>query len=124
MNKRGSGVGVTTRVERPWGWYEELAEGPGYKVKRLLVKENARLSLQRHRHRSEHWVVAAGSGALYCDGTWLSASVGTTFEIPVGAVHRARGGAGDLLIIEVQQGAPLLESDIERLEDDFGRVIR
>ena len=114
---------MTTKVERPWGWYEELAEGPGYKVKRLLVKENARLSLQRHQHRSEHWVIAAGSGSVYCDGAWMDASVGNTFEIPVRAIHRAFGGPGDLLIIEVQQGAILLESDIERLEDDFGRVI-
>ena len=89
----------------------------------MLVKENARLSLQRHRHRSEHWVVAAGHGSLYCDGEWFDASAGTTFEIPVGALHRARGGVGDLLIIEVQRGNVLRESDIERLEDDFGRVI-
>ena len=96
---------MTTRVERPWGWYEELAEGPGYKVKRLLVKENARLSLQRHQHRSEHWVVAAGTGSVYCDGTWMDASVGNSFDIPVMAVHRAFGGPGDLLIIEVQKGS-------------------
>ena len=85
---------MTTRVKRPWGWYEELAEGAGYKVKRLLVKENARLSLQRHQHRSEHWVIAAGRGSVYCDGIWMDAAVGNTFDIPVQAVHRAFGGPG------------------------------
>ena len=114
---------VSTRVERPWGWYEDLLSGPGYKLKRLLVRQGCRLSLQRHRHRSENWTVVAGTGQLLCDGQAVDARAGTTFHIPRGSIHRAVGGPGDLLIIEVQHGSTLEESDIERLEDDFGRVI-
>ncbi|OUX72868.1 MAG: mannose-6-phosphate isomerase [Synechococcus sp. TMED90] len=114
---------VSTRVERPWGWYEDLLSGPGYKLKRLLVRQGCRLSLQRHRHRSENWTVVAGSGQLLCDGHSVDATAGSTFHIPCGSIHRAIGGPGDLLIIEVQHGSTLEESDIERLEDDFGRVI-
>ena len=116
--------GVSTRVERPWGWYEDLLSGPGYKLKRLLVRQGRRLSLQRHRHRSENWTVVAGTGQLLCDDHLLDAKAGSTFHIPCGSIHRASGGPGDLLIIEVQHGSTLEESDIERLEDDFGRVIK
>ncbi len=112
------------RVFRPWGWYEDLLEGPGYKLKRLWIDAGQRLSLQRHRHRSENWTVAAGSGALLCDDHWTSAIPETTLHIPCGAVHRAEAGEEGLLLIEVQHGALLQESDIERLEDDFGRVLR
>jgi mannose-1-phosphate guanylyltransferase/mannose-6-phosphate isomerase len=112
------------RVFRPWGWYEDLLEGPGYKLKRLWIDAGQRLSLQRHRHRSENWTVAAGSGSLLCDDHWTSAIPETTLHIPCGAVHRAEAGEEGLLLIEVQHGALLQESDIERLEDDFGRVLR
>ena len=111
------------RVVRPWGWYEDLLEGPGYKLKRLWLEAGQRLSLQRHSHRSENWTVAAGDGTLFCDGIWTDASPGTTLHIPCGAIHRAHGGDQGLLLIEVQHGALLQESDIERLEDDFGRVL-
>ena len=111
------------RVIRPWGWYEELREGSGYKLKRLWLNAGQRLSLQRHHHRSENWTVAEGSGALLCDGRWTSATPGMTLHIPCGAIHRAQGGEEGLLLIEVQHGALLEESDIERLEDDFGRVL-
>ena len=114
---------ASQRVERPWGWYEDLLEGPGYKLKRLLIRNGQRLSLQRHQHRSENWTVVSGEGELFCDGHWHQATPGSTLHIPCGAIHRARGGAGDLLIIEVQHGTHLEETDIERLEDDFGRVI-
>ena len=113
-----------TRVIRPWGWYEDLLEGPGYKLKRLWLEPGQRLSLQRHRHRSENWTVAAGNGELFCSGTWTQAQPGSTLHIPCGAVHRALGGDQGLLLIEVQHGALLQENDIERLEDDFGRVLR
>ena len=112
------------RVVRPWGWYEDLLEGPGYKLKRLWLEAGQRLSLQRHSHRSENWTVAAGDGTLFCDGILTDASPGTTLHIPCGAIHRAHGGDQGLLLIEVQHGALLQESDIERLEDDFGRVLR
>ena len=111
------------RIERPWGWYEDLVSGDAYKVKRLLVRSGRQLSLQRHHHRSESWTVVSGDGALLCDETWQDASVGVMLKIPCGAVHRARGGHRDLIILEVQHGAVLREDDIERLQDDFGRVI-
>ena len=111
------------RVVRPWGWYEDLLDGPGYKLKRLWLDSGQRLSLQRHQHRSENWTVAAGDGVLFCDGVLKDATPGITFHIPCGAVHRAQGGDQGLMLIEVQHGALLQESDIERLEDDFGRVL-
>lgn len=111
------------RCERPWGWFETLAEGEGYRVKRLRLHAGRRLSLQRHRHRCEHWVVVAGEGSVECEGRRLEAGPGTTVFIPVGGLHRATAGAVALEILEVQRGALLSEEDIERLEDDFGRVV-
>jgi len=112
------------REERPWGWFETLASGPGYLVKRLCVRAGQRISLQRHRHRSEHWVVVAGNGTLECNGIRLESNPGTALEVPCGAVHRASAGSQDLLIVEVQRGELLSEDDIERLADDYQRVIK
>ena len=109
---------------RPWGWFETLGEGPGYRVKRLYLRAGQRLSRQRHRHRCEHWVVVAGSGQLECDGQRSDATAGTTLFIPVGAVHRASAGTVDLVIVEVQRGELLDEGDIERLADDYGRQVQ
>jgi len=111
------------RIERPWGWYEDVLSGNGYKVKRLLVRAGEQLSLQRHQHRSESWTVVAGVGALLCGDVWTEASVGVMLTIPRLALHRARAGDLDLLIVEVQHGSDLREDDIERFEDDYGRVI-
>ena len=111
------------RVERPWGWFEGLGSGEGYQVKRLLVRAGQRISLQRHQHRSEHWVVVSGEGWLECDGSGIPAEAGTCLAIPQGAIHRASAGANDLLIVEVQHGRWLSEDDIERLSDDYGRVV-
>jgi mannose-6-phosphate isomerase-like protein (cupin superfamily) len=109
-------------VLRPWGWFETLGEGPGYLVKRLQLEPGQRLSLQRHRHRCEHWVVVAGEGELEVDGTTLAARPGTTLWIPLAAVHRASAtGPDPLVIVEVQRGESLSEADIERLADDYGR---
>lgn len=116
-------VPMGDRSQRPWGWFETLAEGEGYRVKRLRLHAGRRLSLQRHRHRCEHWVVVAGEGTIECDGHQQEAAIGTTVFIPVGGVHRATAGAVALEIIEVQRGGLLSEDDIERLEDDFGRVV-
>ncbi|MFM7674480.1 MAG: phosphomannose isomerase type II C-terminal cupin domain [Synechococcus sp.] len=111
------------RTQRPLGWFETLSDGEGYLVKRLMISAGRRISLQRHRHRCEHWVVVGGDGLLDCDGQQLAASAGVTLFIPCGAMHRASAGSHDLLIVEVQRGDSLCESDIERFEDDFGRVI-
>jgi len=110
------------RQQRPWGWFETLVSGEGYLVKRLCIHAGRRISLQRHRCRSEHWVVVAGSGLLECDGSQFAADPGTGLVIPLGAVHRASAGSADLLIVEVQRGDQLREDDIERLADDFGRT--
>ena len=109
------------RVQRPWGWFETLAEGPDYRVKRLLIRQAQRISLQRHQRRSEHWVVVAGEGLMHLDGREWTISAGSTVFIAVLAVHRATALAGDLEISEVQRGDGLSEDDIERLDDDFGR---
>lgn len=108
-------------VTRPWGWFETLGSGEGYLVKRLCIRAGQRISLQRHQHRLEHWVVVAGNGELECDGSRIPAQPGTTLLVPCGAIHRATAGAQDLLIVEVQRGSLLQEDDIERLEDDYAR---
>ena len=109
-------------VERPWGWFEPLGSGEGYLVKRLCIRAQQRISLQRHRHRSEHWVVVAGSGTLQCNNDTLTAEPGTSLFIPCGALHRASAGDHDLLIVEVQRGEQLSEDDIERIADDYQRL--
>ena len=115
-----SGCG-SVLVQRPWGWFETLGDGEGYLVKRLCIRAGQRISLQRHRHRSEHWVVVSGDGQLECDGTVIPAAAGTTLLVPCGAIHRAAAGGEDLLIVEVQRGRLLSEDDIERLADDYQR---
>ena len=114
---------MANRVERPWGWFESLGSGDGYQVKRLCIHAGQRISLQRHRHRLEHWVVVAGDGDLECAGQRIAAAPGTTLLVPCGAIHRASAGHDDLLIVEVQRGDELREDDIERVEDDYGRVV-
>ena len=111
-------------VERPWGWFEPLGSGEGYLVKRLCIRAGQRISLQRHHHRSEHWVVVGGHGTLLCDNHTVNAQAGTTFWIPCGAVHRASAGDQDLLIVEVQRGDQLSEDDIERIADDYQRIAK
>lgn len=113
---------MANRVERPWGWFESLGSGDGYQVKRLCIHAGQRISLQRHRHRLEHWVVVAGDGELECNGERIAADPGTTLLVPCGAIHRASAGPSDLLIVEVQRGDLLSEDDIERLADDYQRV--
>lgn len=110
------------RVERPWGWYQTIASGEDYLVKRLWVSPGQRLSLQRHNHRCEHWVVVSGEGLLTLEDSTIRAEPGTTLFVPEGARHRAEAGTTALEIVEVQRGGFLSESDIERLADDFGRV--
>jgi mannose-6-phosphate isomerase len=112
------------RSERPWGWFETLATGEGYLVKRLCILAARRISLQRHQHRCEHWIIASGHGTIHCEDSSLQASVGDSFTIPIGSLHRATAGSEDLVIIEVQRGELLSEEDIERFDDDFGRVVK
>jgi mannose-6-phosphate isomerase-like protein (cupin superfamily) len=108
--------------ERPWGSYEVLEERPGFKVKRLEVKPGARLSLQRHSRRSEHWVVVEGIADVVCGDRELRLEKGHHIHIPVETNHRIGNSANYLLtLIEVQLGDYLGEDDIVRLEDDYRR---
>ncbi len=113
---------IGQRHERPWGAWTVLEAGAGYKVKRLEVLPGKRLSLQKHFCRSEHWVVVQGTArATKADGVFLLETNQWTF-IPVGTVHRLENpDSGLLVVIEVQSGNDLRETDIFRLEDDFGR---
>lgn len=107
---------------RPWGCYEVLADAPDHKVKRIVVYPGKRLSLQRHRRRSEHWYVFQGQALATIDGREIILNPGQAVDIPVGASHRiANRGAVDVAFIEVQTGDYFGEDDIERIEDDFGR---
>lgn len=110
------------RDERPWGRFEVLTKGEGFQVKRITVIPGGRLSLQRHQHRSERWVVASGKAVVTRDQEIHRLNTGDMIEIPLHAVHRLENESdADLEIIEVQLGAILREDDIERLEDVYGR---
>lgn len=108
--------------ERPWGRYEVLEEGPGFKVKRLEVEPGARLSLQRHLRRGEHWVVVRGVADVVCGDNKLQVNEGEHIHIPPVTNHRVGNSGSTLLtIIEVQFGDYLGEDDIVRLQDDYRR---
>lgn len=110
------------RDDRPWGHWEVLAVGPRYAVKRILVRAGARLSLQRHAHRAEHWIIVAGAGKVTRGDEVFPVAAGQHVVIGLGEAHRIENpGTEDLLFIEVQHGQHLNESDIERLQDDYGR---
>ena len=109
--------------ERPWGRYEVLEERAGFKVKVLEVKPGARLSLQRHARRGEHWVVVQGVADVVCGDQELQLSRGEHIQIPPQTNHRLGNSGQELLaIIEVQLGDYLGEDDIVRLEDDYERT--
>jgi len=110
-------------VYRPWGAYDSIGNGPRYQVKKITVKPGAKLSLQMHHHRAEHWVVVSGTARVTNgDQTYLVSENESTY-IPVGTVHCLENpGVIPLELIEVQSGAYLGEDDIVRLEDRYGRV--
>lgn len=111
------------RGERPWGHYLVLYEEEGCRVKKFLVRPGKRLSLQRHRHRAEHWHVVRGEALVTLDGEEIRLRAGCSITIPQGAVHRIQNvGREDVIVIETQTGSYVGEDDIERLEDDFGRA--
>ena len=108
---------------RPWGYYQVLADEPTFKSKKIVVYPGKRLSLQRHRFRAEHWHIVAGRGTVTINGNTVDLATGQSADIPCGALHRIENtGETDLVFIEVQTGTSFSEDDIERLEDDFGRV--
>lgn len=110
-------------VYRPWGCYVSVDAGPGYQVKHLTVKPGAQLSLQKHRHRAEHWVVIQGTAEVTRGQQQLVLEANMSIDIPRDCVHRLGNPSGELLhVIEVQTGSYLGEDDIIRLEDVYGRV--
>jgi mannose-1-phosphate guanylyltransferase/mannose-6-phosphate isomerase len=111
------------KVYRPWGWYDSVDEGERFKVKRIQVKPGASLSLQKHHHRAEHWVVVKGKADITNGDTTLQLTENQSTYIPLGSVHRlANPGSTTLEIIEVQSGDYLGEDDIVRFEDTYGRI--
>lgn len=111
-------------VYRPWGAYDSLDNGKRFQVKRLTVKPGASLSLQKHYHRAEHWIVVSGTAEVTCNGETFLLTENQSTYIPIGATHRlANPGKIPLEMIEVQSGSYLGEDDIERLDDRYGRVL-
>jgi mannose-1-phosphate guanylyltransferase/mannose-6-phosphate isomerase len=123
MKKAGrSEPSLHREVFRPWGSYDSIDAGPRFQVKRLTVKPGAILSLQKHQHRAEHWVVVKGTARITRDEEVFLLSENESTFIPVGAVHRIENpGTEPLQIIEVQSGGYLGEDDIIRLDDNYGR---
>jgi len=116
---------VHRTTKRPWGSYTVLEKGPGYKIKKIVVKPGQRLSLQLHHRRSEHWVVIQGRARVSRGEDVRIVSVNESLDIPVGVKHRLDNpGETPLEIIEVQNGSYLEEDDIVRFDDDFQRETR
>jgi mannose-1-phosphate guanylyltransferase/mannose-6-phosphate isomerase len=110
------------KVHRPWGWYDSIDEGDCFKVKRIQVKPGASLSLQKHHHRAEHWIVVNGTAEITNGEQKLTLTENQSTYIPLGEVHRLTNpGTIPLEIIEVQSGSYLGEDDIVRFEDHYGR---
>ncbi len=108
--------------ERPWGKYYKMHQEPGVWVKRIEVNPQGRLSLQKHQHRSEKWIVVAGEGLAVVDGKDIPVKAGVVVDVPLGAVHRiGNTGTVKLVFIEVACGEVLTEEDIIRLQDDYSR---
>ncbi len=110
------------RVHRPWGYYESIDMGERFQVKRIVVVPGGMLSLQKHRHRAEHWVVVRGTAEVTIGDATRSVHENESIFIPIGSVHRlANQGKIPLELIEVQTGSYLGEDDIERLDDIYTR---
>jgi mannose-1-phosphate guanylyltransferase/mannose-1-phosphate guanylyltransferase/mannose-6-phosphate isomerase len=111
------------RIYRPWGFYERLILGDRFQVKRIVVWPGHKLSLQKHYHRAEHWVVVTGCASVTCDNEITMVRENESIYLPLGAVHRMENpGRIPLTVIEVQSGPYLGEDDIVRFEDTYGRA--
>lgn len=111
------------KVVRPWGWYDGIDRGERFQVKRIGVKPGASLSLQKHHHRSEHWIVVRGIAEVTRGGEIYLLTENQSSYIPIGEIHRLKNpGKMELEIIEVQSGSYLEEDDIVRLDDVYGRA--
>lgn len=108
---------------RPWGFYEVLSDKLNHKVKRITVYPNQCLSYQCHFKRSEHWYIVSGNALVIKNGENIKCSPGQAVDLPVKTCHRiCNVGSEDLVFIEIQTGEYFGEDDIERFEDDYGRI--
>ena len=113
---------ISSKDHRPWGWFESLALADHFQVKRICVKPGAALSLQSHRHRSEHWIVVGGSARVTIDQEVRIITEGQSVYIPQGSIHRMENpGKSSMVLIEVQTGSYFGEDDIVRYEDIYSR---
>ncbi len=111
-----------TTFERPWGSYTVIDEGEGYLVKTITVKPNQKLSVQRHNHRDEHWIVLEGTAKIIKGDKELTLKTGEAIDIAVKEIHSLQNPyKNNLKILEVQKGDLIDENDIERLSDIYGR---
>ena len=110
--------------ERPWGSYTILDEAKNFKVKRIEVLPEKRLSYQRHEKRAEHWFIVQGTAKVTLNGTEILVKTGESVDIAIGTAHRVENphSTEKLVFIETQTGSYFGEDDIERLDDDFGRA--
>lgn len=124
LESRARPEAITHRkVDRPWGWYDSIDLGERFQVKRIAVKPGASLSLQKHYHRAEHWVVVKGTAEVTRGEETLLLTENQSTYIPIGVLHRLRNpGKTELEMIEVQSGSYLGEDDIVRVEDRYGRA--
>ena len=107
---------------RPWGKYQKFYQENGVWVKRVEVKPNCRLSLQKHQHRSEKWIFVHGQGLAIVDNRQISVAPGSVVDIPLGSLHRIGNASKEpLVFIEVATGSVLTEEDIIRVQDDYQR---
>ena len=110
------------RIYRPWGYYQSVDQGSRYQVKRIVVRPGGRLSLQKHHHRAEHWVVVRGAAEVTLNGKVEHVHENESIYLPIGSIHRlANPGKIDLELIEVQTGSYFGEDDIVRIDDIYNR---
>lgn len=122
-NERRAEVETANKVHRPWGSYQDIDRGSGFRAKRITVRPGGRLSLQRHEHRAEHWVVVDGTATVTKGEQEIELNANQSIYIPAGEKHRLENRSDtDIHLIEVQTGDYLEEDDIVRLEDSYGRL--
>lgn len=126
MTDTNSKTGSSTTNDgdhRPWGYYIVILDQEDLKIKKIIVYPHKRLSLQSHKRRSEHWHVVSGEAIVTLDDDRIHLKAGGSVDIPTGAKHRVENPAEEeLSFVEVQRGDYFGEDDIERYEDDYGRV--
>src|SRR5690606_8409738 len=111
------------KIHRPWGTYQTICRGDRFHVKKIVVEPGAKLSLQKHHHRAEHWVVVRGTAEVTLNDTVKTVNENESIYLPLGAIHRVSNpGKIPLELIEVQTGSYLGEDDIVRIEDIYARV--